>query len=236
VKRFTKFQFSSTRGRAVCSILALLAAGLLGPRQLAAAHGILAAYIQHGVHLRIDGQHMDLTLDLTFFEEPSARERAVMDADANGRITRSEVDAYLKRLAPELFKQVKLRVAGREVPLTPLYDPDIDLFTGQTTATAHHRLRLCLFAATPAGLRVNDEILVEDQLWPGVKSLGTPQAEGGDGCRLLPEISIDSNSAALPRRVSCRFGFRCVQPPTFKTTAASGTPIPTPPQPKLTTP
>jgi hypothetical protein len=37
-----------------------------------------------------------------------------MNDDANGRITRPEVEAYVKKFAPELAGQVKLRVAGRD--------------------------------------------------------------------------------------------------------------------------
>ncbi|MEI6390649.1 MAG: hypothetical protein WCT12_06040 [Verrucomicrobiota bacterium] len=236
MKEFKTLIFSRARSGAVCSILTLLAAGLLGPQLPTAAHGLLATYVQHGVRLKVGAEHIDLTLDLTFFEEPSARERTVMDADANGHITRSEVDAYLKKLAPEMLKQVKLSVAGHEVPLIPLYDPEIDLSSDQMIATAHHRLRLYFFAATPVGLGTDDEILIEDQLWPETKSLGTPQAEGSDGCTMLPEISIRSNAAAATVRESRRFKFRCVKPPIPKSAAAANAHSPRTLQPKPATP
>jgi hypothetical protein len=236
MKGVIKERFSCAQGSAAYCFLGLLALGLCGLQPHTAAHGILAAYIQHGVHLKVDGRHIDLTLDLTFFEGPSARERALMDADANGRITRSEVDAYLKKLSPALFTQVKLRVAGREVPLVPLYDPEIDLFNEQTTALAHHRLRLYFFAVTPAGLRTGDEILVEDQLWPDSKSFGTPQAEGGDGCSLVPENSVRASSALKPALESCQFRFRCLTPPKLKPPATANARVPAPPPPRSSTP
>ena len=66
---------------------------------------------------------MDVTLDLTFFEQWSASERAAMDADGNGAITRSEQEAYLKRIGAGLCQQVKLFVAGRELPLASAVRP-----------------------------------------------------------------------------------------------------------------
>jgi hypothetical protein len=236
VKGVIRLRFSCARGSAGALLLGLLTLGLCGLQPRTAAHGILAAYIQHGVHVKVDGQNIDLTLDLTFFEGPSARERALMDIDANGRITRAEVDAYLKKLSPALFKQVKLRVAGREVPLVPLYDPEIDLFNEQTTALAHHRLRLYFFAVTPAELRTGDEILVEDQLWPESKSFGTPQAEGGDGCNLVPENSVRVSSALKPALESRQFRFRCLTPPKLKPTATANARISASSRPRSSTP
>ena len=96
------------------------AAGLPPP---ATAHDLFAAYVQHSVHLTVGARDVDLTMDLTFFEEWSARERLAMDTDANGRISRWEVEAYVKKLAPRISRQVKLRVAGHELALVPLYEP-----------------------------------------------------------------------------------------------------------------
>jgi len=110
-----------------------------------------------------------------------------MDTDTNGHITRPELESYLKQLAPRLSRQVKLRVAGRELPLVPLYDPEVDLIANDQTGPGHHRLRLCFFAPTPPTLRAGDEIVVEDSLWPGAKILGTVQAEGRDVVPLLPK-------------------------------------------------
>lgn len=198
--------------------IALLAAGSPVPL---AAHDLLAAYLQHGVHLKVGARHIDLTLDLTFFEQPSVRERRLMDTNADGRVTHSELDAYLKRRTPELQKQVKLKVAEREVALVPLYDPEIELTSDQTSALPHHRLRLSFFAATPPGLNANDEIQVEDQLWAGVKSLVTLQAEGADGCQLLPETQVrDHAGSNLPKAVGW-LTFRCVKPPTPRSAPAS---------------
>jgi len=93
---------------------------------------------------------VDLTVDLTFFEEWSSRERRKMDADTNGRIARVEVERYLQKLAPELAKQVRLLVAGHEVPLVSLYEPEVDLLGSDKAGPATGRAltpRRCMSCA-----------------------------------------------------------------------------------------
>jgi len=205
----------------------LLAALVIGLRPPAEAHDLLTNAIQHSVHLTVGARHIDLTLDLVFFEEWSARERRTMDADGNGRITRAELEAYRKRLAPQLSGPVTLRVAGRELPLSPLYDPEVDLLANDQTGPGHHRLRLFCFAPTPPTLRAGDELVVEDRLWPEAEVLGTGQAEGRDGCTLTTESIIKAGQAAARPDEAKRFTFRCVKPPTAKP-LAPGRPVPRP--------
>ena len=180
---------------------------------------MLASYVQHTVNLAIGAQHIDVTLDLTFFEQWSASERAAMDADRNGAITRSEQEVYLKRIQAELRKQVKVFVAGRELPLAPLYNPEIDLLANSRVGPAHHRLRVFFFVTTPSGLRAGDEIVVEDGLWPQAKILATPRAEGRDGCRLAAGRPADAALVSRTADESRRITFKCLQPPSTKPAA-----------------
>jgi hypothetical protein len=192
----------------------LLVAGfVIGLGRHAAAHDLFTNYVQHSVQLTVGARCLDLILDLTFFEAWSARERQAMDANADGHITRSELTAYLKKLAPELCRQIKLRVGGREVPLVPLYDPEVDLLANDQTGPGHHRLRLFFFAPTPTALQAGEEIIVEDRLWPEAKVLGTVQAEGRDGCTLTTEISINPDFASVRPDDARWFKFRCLKPP-----------------------
>lgn len=191
----------------------LLLGLLIGLRLPATAHDLFTNYVQHGLNLTVGAQHLDLTLDLTFFEEWSAHERHRMDADGNGRIVQQEVAAYLKQLAPKLSGQVKLRVAGRELPLLPLYDPEIDLLAKDQTGPGHHRLRLFFFAPTPPTLRADDELLVEDHLWPEAKFLATVQTEGHDGCTLTTEIKVKPRLSPARPDEARWFRFRCLKPP-----------------------
>jgi len=54
----------------------------------------------------------------------------------------------------------------KEVALTPLYDPELDLLSNAKTGPAHHRLRLFFFAPTPPALTAGAEMVVEDRLCP----------------------------------------------------------------------
>ena len=196
-------------GNLAWPLIAGLALG--GPRD-STAHEPLAACVQHRLQLTVGARYLDLTLDLTFFEEWSARERRAMDADGNGRITRSESEAYLKKLAPVLAQQLRLRVAGRELELVPLYDPELDLLVSNQTGPGHHRLRLWFFAS-PAALRAGDEIVVEDGLWPQAPALATLQVEGRDGCALEAGTPGDPGFApALPGQARL-FHARCLKAP-----------------------
>jgi hypothetical protein len=181
-----------------------------------AAHEQLAACVQHRVHLTVGQRYIDLALDLTFFEEWSAQERRAMDADGNGRITRSETESYLKRLALVLARQLKLRVAGRDLDLAPLYEPELDLMGSSQTGPDHHRLRLCFFASTPPALRAGDDIVVEDRLWPQAKALGTLQVEGRDGFALEVTGPGDPGFAPAQPGEARLYHARCLKAPPAK--------------------
>jgi len=194
----------------------LLAGMVVSLQHRAAAHDLFAAYIQHSVLLTVGARYCDLEVDLTFFEEWSARERAAMDADANRRITRSEAESYVKKRAPEFAEQVKLRVAGHEVTIIPLYDPEVDLLGNNQVGPAHLRLRLFFFVPTPAWLRAGAEVVVEDRLWPAARALGTLQAEGGDGCVLATGKTSDPGFPPTSPGEPRLFKARCVKPPKAK--------------------
>ncbi len=120
----------------------------------------------------------------------------------------------MRKLAPQLADQVDLRVAGQDLPLIPLYDPEIDLLGNDKVGPAHHRLRLFFFAPTPTALRADTEIVVEDRLWPETKALGTLQAEGRDGCALETEKTSDPSFAPASGGEARLFKVRCLKPPT----------------------
>jgi len=216
VKRF--LQHGRRRWRVVFLSLAVFVAAL--PHGVF-AHKLFMAYVQHGVHLSVGARNIDLTFDLTFFEQWSAKERLAMDADGNGLVSRSEVDAYVKKLAPRISRQVKLRVAGRELPLAQLYDPEIDLLGNDRVGPAHHNLRIFFFAVTPTTMRAGDEIVIEDSLWPKAKALGTLRAEGNDGAALETEKEGNLWSATTQAGVFRRFTARCLKPPTIKPNVTS---------------
>jgi hypothetical protein len=210
------FQVSPGKWAKACLGSCLLASLCVVLPRLARAHDMLGSYVQHAVHLTAGAQHLDITLDLTFFEEWSARERKAMDTDGSGVITRSEQEAYLKGMETGACQQVKLFVSGREVPLASLYPPEIDLLANSRVGPAHHRLRVFFFAAAPAGLRAGDELVIDDKLWPQANILVTSQAEGRDGCRLATGQPTDAELPPAKLSRLRRITFKCLQPPSTK--------------------
>jgi len=202
--------------RVVRPIPLLLAAFVAALPRPALAHEMLKTYVLHNVNLTINTQHVDLTLELTFFEQWSAKERLNMDTDGDGHITRRETDAYAKQLAYHLAQQVRLTVAGREQVLTSLYDPEVDLLGDDKVEPAHHRLRLFFFAPKPAGIKAGDSIVVEDSLWPNASALGTLQVQSHDGGSFqTKELDDFSRILAAPDDAR-RFTFRCLRPAAAK--------------------
>ncbi len=173
----------SDRVRRLASCGVLLVVYLLGPIR-SDAHDVLADYIQHAVTVRVGRRHIDLEMDLTFFELHSAEERRSMDTDRDGFVSTVEREDYLRRLAPTFAHQVVLRIAGTHLLMAPLYEPELDVIEMNTSRLSHHRLKIWLFTATPLDLKSGDRIEIVDRLWPTAKCLGAIRTEGRDGCRL----------------------------------------------------
>jgi hypothetical protein len=157
-----------------------------------AGHEVLTTYIQHRVGVVVAARYLDVTVELTFFEDGSEHEREHMDADGDGRLSRAETDAWLRQLEPRLAEAIKLRVDGRPVALIPLRAPELDLLGDWRVGRGHHRLTLFFFASTPPTWRPGAEVVVEDRLWPKVRALVALQVEGRDGARLEAVPFADS--------------------------------------------
>jgi hypothetical protein len=198
----------------ICSLpgFRLLTAFLCFAPVRADAHDVLADYIQRAVTLAVGSNHIDLELELTFFEHPSAAERKAMDTDGDGFISTGERESYLDRLAPIFAGQIRLCVAGKQIPLTPLYEPELSLPGQSALARSHHQLKFILFTTTPADLKAGDAIVIEDRLWPANRILGSVRAEGRDGCRLEADATwtpVMTNHV----RIAARAAVKCLRPP-----------------------
>ena len=168
---------------------------------------------------------MDVTIQLTFFEDSSAQERTRMDANKDGKVSRDEIESYLKDIETNSGKAVKLRVGGKTVELDGLYAPQLDLLGNDRVQRNHHQLTLHFFAPTPPHLSVGAELVVEDRLWPEFRALGAVQAEGRDGCRL--EAVQFSDPVFVPAQDSeaRQFKARILAPPVVST-APTNSPSP----------
>jgi len=179
----------------------------------ARGHDLFTAFVQHRVQLVVGAQHADVTLELTFFEDASEHGREHLDTDGNRRISLAERESYRRRLAPTVENLVRLKASGRELSLTPLYSPRLDLLGNDEVGRGHHRLTLFFFAPTPRDLKPGDGLLIEDRLWPEARALGSLEVEGRDGCRLE---ALPRGDPVFPpaREDEARvFKARCLRPP-----------------------
>jgi hypothetical protein len=189
-------------------------------------HEVLQAFIQQRASFSLGTNALDLVLDLTFFEEWSAKERGRMDTDADRRVTRREAQEYVARLKPTLLDGLRLLVNGDAVDLVLLYEPEVDLQGSADVGPAHHQLRLQLFAPPPAGLGSNTVFILESSLWTEAPTLLSVQATGRDGYQLKP--LTERTSPANPARPGepHRFKVRCLAAPKSGAPSTSASPSP----------
>jgi hypothetical protein len=162
-------------------------AGILGGLLLGftlGAHDVLSEFVQHDVRLQLGPEHIDLTVDLTFFEEASDFERRSMDQDGDGRIRRVEQEAYARDLDRRLREGIKLKLGEQSQALTLLRSPEPDLLGDDRVHRSHHRLRLSYFCSTPPGLKAGAAIVVEQGLWAEWPAVITVGGAGTAGFRL----------------------------------------------------
>lgn len=162
----------------------LIIMALLGEMTAGWGHDLFNAYIQHRVALTVGRQHLDVTVVLTFFEDSSEHERDHMDANGDGKITRAEIEAYMREFEPRWFKAVTLRQGDCSIALTPLREPEVDLLGNDKVGRGHHRLTLFYFASTPPDLNASAELIIENRLWPDARALVALHVEGRDGFRI----------------------------------------------------
>lgn len=194
----------------------LLAVGWLAAPPALRAHDLFTAYLQQRVAVTLGAKHVDLTVQLTFFEDGSEHEREHMDTNGDRRISRAEKEAYLVKLEPDLNRAVTLRLAGQPLPLTPLREPELDLLGHDRVGRGHHRLTLFFFAPTPTHLTAGAELVVEDRLWPKTRALGALQAQGADGCRLEAVPRSDPVFPPAREGEAREFKARLLAPPARK--------------------
>jgi hypothetical protein len=189
--------------------LGVVAGSLLATR----AHDFLTGFVQHRVELTVGLQHIDVTVQLTLFEDTSEHEREEIDSNRDGRLTREELSSYLKELEPKLAKGLGLEVDGRNLPLMALYPAEFDLLGDDRVSRGHHRLTLYYFAETPTNLTAGADITLKDWLWADTGKIGLLQTVGKDGCQLEAKGSRGGMGGQAKATEPLVFKLHVVNPP-----------------------
>ena len=152
------------------------------------AHPSPRNVVQHRVVVAVGAAYIDVTVDLTFHEHASAAERARLDVDGDGRISRAEIESYLGAAADVFEKGLTLTLDDTPVELVPLADPELDLMGEAGVRPRVHALRLSYFARTPPSLAPGGMLALTDALWPEAAALRSIEiaATGGLRCASLP--------------------------------------------------
>lgn len=186
----------SRRACRLAFVLALFAAFPAAGR----AHDEFERFVQHRVTVEVKSGHLDITVELTFFETWSGTERAAMDADRDGRITPTETAAYAKALGARLAGSVEATLEGRPLPVLALRDPEVDLLGEDRVVPSHHRLRIACFAPLPAPRPLSAVVRVEERLWPKADTLVQFIPRASEGATLEPGTAVQGLQHAEPGR------------------------------------
>jgi hypothetical protein len=186
---------------------------LLGGTVLSWPHDLFNAYVQHRIALTVSRTHVDVSVVLTFFEDSSEHEREHMDADGDGRVSRAELDAYVRSFEPAWSQAMAVRLGAHRWGLIPLREPVVDLLGNDRVGRGHHRLTLHFFLPTPPELRAGMELGIENQLWPEARALGALQVEGRDGFQLQSLAPADPVLPPMRENAPREFKVRMVAVP-----------------------
>jgi hypothetical protein len=144
--------------------------------------------VQHRVVVAVGPAYIDVTLDLTFHEHASAAERARLDTNGDGRISKTEIESYLAASGDGFEQSLRLTLDDTPVELVPLADPTLDLMGEDRVRPRVHALRLSYFARTPPSLASGGVLALGDGLWPEAAALRSIEitSTGGLRCASLP--------------------------------------------------
>lgn len=190
----------------------LLCASLPGA---AAAHTSLGEYVQHRYAMAVSSKNIDLTVELTFNGNPANSERALMDTDKNGVISRGEQRAYVSQWEKPGIDPIRLLCAKVNLPVTLLYMPELDLQDDRGLGQHPFTVRLKYFARTPEDLAPDAPLRIESSLQLGAPALVKLDVSGDAAAPISIEPGHGDTLPALTSG-SRSFEFHC---PKFKSAA-----------------
>ncbi len=152
-------------------ILAGFLCCLLAPPERMPGHGVLGRVVQHHIVATVGASHLEVTVELTFHSVFAQRERRRLDADGDGLIRAEETRRYLEEILGALEAGLRISAGKREINLTTLHPPEVDLLENE--AAGAHPLRVRAYYVARLDERVKRAGLadLENQLWPEAPAL-----------------------------------------------------------------
>ena len=175
-------------------ILAGLLCWTAGGVERLPGHGVLGRVVQHHIVATVGASHLDLTVEVTFHSVFAQRERRRLDADGDGLIQAGEAQRYLDEILGSLEAGLRMTAGDREIDLTTLHPPELDLL-GNEAAGAHPlRVRAYYVARLDGGVGRAGPVDLEDSLWSETPAL----------CSL--EVRNRGSAISAGRRLTSFFG------------------------------
>ncbi len=175
-------------------ILAGLLCWLLAPLERLPGHGVLGRVVQHHIVATVGASHLDVTVELTFHSVFAQRERRRLDADGDGLIRAEETRRYLDEILGALEAGLWISAGTREINLTTLHPPEVDLLENEAAGDHPLRVRATYVARRAGTLKRTGLAQLESRLWPEAPAL----------CFL--EIRHRGSAIGPGRRVTSFFG------------------------------
>ena len=173
----------------------LLGWALAGVERLP-GHGVLGRVVQHHIVATAGASHLDVTVELTFHSVFAQRERRRMDANGDGLIRAEETRQYLDEILGTLEAGLWISAGKREINLTTLHSPEVDLLENEAAGAHPLRVRATYVARLDDRMRRAGPVNLEDRLWPEAPAL----------CSL--QVRTQERSGGLVKRRTCFFGPR----------------------------
>ena len=175
-------------------ILASLLCWLLAPLERLPGHGVLGRVVQHHIVATVGTSYLDVTVEVTFHSVFAQRERRRLDADGDGLIQAEETRRYLDEILGALEAGLRISAGKREIKLTTLHPPELDLLENEAAGAHPLRVRASYVASLDDRMRQAGPVELEDQLWPEAPALSSLQ------------VRSHRRTGGLARGRTCFFG------------------------------
>ena len=134
-------------------------------------HGVLGRFVQHHIVATVGASHLDVTVELTFHSVFAQRERRRLDADGDGLIRAEETRRYVDEILDTLEAGLWIAAGKREIDLTTLHPPEVDLLENEAAGAHPLRVRASYVARLDGRTSQAGAVDLEDRLWPEAPAL-----------------------------------------------------------------